>query len=107
MVPSLVRELDPGTFAFVMATGIVSTALLAEGATVVSAILLVIGIAGYLVLLLASGYRLVRWPRRMLDDLAGPRGFSFLAVVPGTAALVGSLTIAGSGPHAVVRSELG
>jgi len=107
MVPSLVRELDPGTFAFVMATGIVSTALLAEGATVVSAILLVIGIAGYLVLLLASGYRLVRWPRRMLDDFAGPRGFSFLAFVAGTNVLVSRLTIAGYVTVAMVLLAIG
>src|SRR5699024_8255684 len=107
MLPSLVRELDPGTFAFVMATGIVSTALLAEGASVVSATLLLIGVAGYLLLLLASGYRLVRWPRRLLDDFAGPRGVSFLASVAGTNVLDSRLTIAGYVTVAMVLLMIG
>lgn len=106
-LPSLIRELDPGTFAFIMATGIVSTALLAEGATVVSATLLIIAIVGYLVLLLASGYRLMRWPRRMWHDFTSPRGFAFLAFVAGTNVLVTRLTIAGYVTVAMVLLAIG
>ncbi|RKN38141.1 hypothetical protein D7294_25165 [Streptomyces hoynatensis] len=61
-----------------MATGIVSTALAAEGAHAASALLLVLALAGYALLLAAYAWRLVRWRRRFLADVVGAGGFAFL-----------------------------
>jgi len=55
-----IKHLDPGYFALVMATGIVSAAVSAEGATSLSAILLGLTTVCYLVLVVAYGWRLVR-----------------------------------------------
>jgi tellurite resistance protein TehA-like permease len=76
-----VKRLNPGTFAFVMATGIVSAALDAGSARTASAALLVVGAVGFVALLLAYGWRLLRWRQRFVADLVGPRGFAFLTIV--------------------------
>lgn len=91
----MVRGLNPGVFAFVMATGIVSTALDFDGLPVVPDVLLVIGVIGYGGLLVVSGWRLVRWPRRLLADLVSPRGFAFLTVVAASNVLAARLAIGG------------
>jgi tellurite resistance protein TehA-like permease len=80
-VAAAVRDLNPGAFAFVMATGIVSTALTASGPHAASTALLYVGGAGYLLLWAAYVWRLVSWRQRFLSDLAGPNGFAFLTVV--------------------------
>ncbi|MFE0384662.1 tellurite resistance/C4-dicarboxylate transporter family protein [Streptomyces bungoensis] len=80
-VASSVEDLNPGAFAFVMATGIISTALTGDGAATASAVLAVIAAAGYVLLWAASVWRAAWRPRRFLGDLAGPRGFSFLTLV--------------------------
>ncbi|WP_244501141.1 tellurite resistance/C4-dicarboxylate transporter family protein [Streptomyces sp. TP-A0874] len=74
-------HLDPGAFAFVMATGIVSTALRADGSRPASRALLLVAVVGYALLLVAYGWRLLRWRQRFLTDLVGPRGFAFLTIV--------------------------
>lgn len=86
-----VENLNPGAFAFVMATGIVSTALAAEGLRAISAVLLVVGIAGYLALWAAYAWRLVRRRQRVVRDLAGPQGFAFLTVVAASNVLASRL----------------
>ncbi|KUN87800.1 hypothetical protein AQJ66_09230 [Streptomyces bungoensis] len=78
---SSVEDLSPGAFAFVMATGIISTALAGDGAATASAVLAVIAAAGYALLWVAYVWRAAWRPRRLLADLAGPRGFSFLTLV--------------------------
>ncbi|MTD53160.1 hypothetical protein GKO32_04085 [Amycolatopsis sp. RM579] len=85
---SVVRDLDPGVFAFVMATGIVSVALTPAP---VSDVLLLIALAGYLGLVVVSGWRLLRWPRRMLADALGPRGFGVLTFVAASNVLAARL----------------
>ncbi len=77
----VVRGLSPGVFAFVMATGIVSTALHGDGRPALSKVLLLVAAAGYVVLVAVSGWRLLRWPRPMLADGAGPRAFAFMTFV--------------------------
>src|SRR4051794_33008669 len=76
---TIVRDLNPGVFAFVMATGIVSTAVYNDNQSTVSGVLLLMGAIGYLALTAAYGWRLVRWWQRFLADLASPRGFAFLS----------------------------
>ncbi|HKN98192.1 MAG TPA: tellurite resistance/C4-dicarboxylate transporter family protein [Pseudonocardiaceae bacterium] len=74
----VVRDLNPGVFAFVMATAIVSTDLNSDGVSGMSDALLVIAAAGYVGLVAVSGLRLLWWPRRMAADAVSPRGFAFL-----------------------------
>jgi tellurite resistance protein TehA-like permease len=80
-----IRTLFPGYFALVMATGIVSTAVGADGAVRVSAVLLGLAIACYVVLVVAYVWRLAAWPREFLADAADPRkAFAFFTFVAGS-----------------------
>ncbi|HEX5403309.1 MAG TPA: tellurite resistance/C4-dicarboxylate transporter family protein [Pseudonocardiaceae bacterium] len=92
---SVLRELNPGVFAFVMATGIVSAALTDDGLPFASDALLAIGVIGYVGLVAVSGWRLVRWPRRMLADVVSPRGFAFLTFVAASNVLAARLALGG------------
>lgn len=94
-VSVVVRDLDPGAFAFVMATGIVSVALLADGATVPSVVLFVVGLIGYVLLLAGYGWRLLRWRDRFAEDFAGPRAFALLTFVAASNVLSSRLSVAG------------
>jgi tellurite resistance protein TehA-like permease len=77
-----VRELYPGYFALVMATGICSTGLRDVGQPAASGGLLAIAVVGFAVLSGALGRRLIRYPRRVLEDLTAPdRAFAFFTIV--------------------------
>ena len=83
-----VRDLYPGSFAFVMATGIVSTACRLMGLDVVSLALLGLAVVGYAVLGLATVARLVRYPRQLFVDLSShTRGPGFLTLVAASSVL--------------------
>ncbi|MGW3915886.1 tellurite resistance/C4-dicarboxylate transporter family protein [Streptomyces sp. NPDC005070] len=73
-------NLNPGALAFVMGTGIVSTALRANGAHTASAALLVVALAGFVLLVPAYGWRLLRRRQRFVADFLGPRSFAFLTI---------------------------
>ncbi|MEV6449522.1 tellurite resistance/C4-dicarboxylate transporter family protein [Amycolatopsis sp. NPDC051716] len=77
---SAVANLNAGACAFVMGTAIVSTALNLNGARIASVVLLVVGLAGFAVLLPAYGWRLVHWRQRFAADFFGPRAFAFLTI---------------------------
>ncbi|MFJ5724255.1 tellurite resistance/C4-dicarboxylate transporter family protein [Streptomyces sp. NPDC093149] len=102
-----VRNLDPGAFAFVMATVIVSSALDRDGTSGASAALLVIGLTGYGVLLLGNGWRLLGWRRRLLADAVGPRGFAFLSAVAASDILADRLAADGHQVAAAVLLTVG
>ncbi len=104
---SLVAGLDPGSFAFVMATGVVSTALAAHGAHGASAVLLGLDIAAYAVLLVAYAWRAVAARGRFAADLAGPRGFAFLTVAAASDVLAARLVLQGWAAPAAVLLALG
>lgn len=91
--PRVVRDLNPGVFAFVMATAIVSTALYHDSLRIVSDILLLVAVAGYLGLVVVSGWRLLLWPRHMLADVVSPRGFAFLTFVAASNVLATRLAL--------------
>lgn len=91
----VIRDLDPGVFAFVMATGIGSTALDANHLPTVSGILLIIGIASYAGLVAMSGWRLARWRSRLVADLVGQHGFAFLTFVAASNVLATRLALGG------------
>ncbi|MFF0630658.1 tellurite resistance/C4-dicarboxylate transporter family protein [Streptomyces sp. NPDC004296] len=96
-------NLDPGAFAFVMATVIVSSALDRDGTSGASAALLAIGLSGYVVLLLGNGWRLLGWRRRLFADAVGPRGFAFLSAVAASDILADRLAADG---HQVAAAVL-
>lgn len=77
-----VRALPPGAFAFVMATGIVSTAFLLVRWPVVSYVLLVLAIVSLVVLAVAFCWRLVRHPDAVASDAREPeRAFGYFTIV--------------------------
>ncbi|WP_326578737.1 tellurite resistance/C4-dicarboxylate transporter family protein [Actinacidiphila glaucinigra] len=79
-VSAAVADLNPGALAFVMGTGIVSTALYVNGARTASAALLWVAVAGFAVLVPAYGWRLLRRRERFVADFLGPRAFAFLTL---------------------------
>ncbi|MFD8424521.1 tellurite resistance/C4-dicarboxylate transporter family protein [Streptomyces sp. NPDC059466] len=78
--PRSIENLNPGAFAFVMGTGIVSTGLNINGAHTASIVLLVVGLAACAVLLPAYVWRLLRRRQRFVADLVAPRGFTLLTI---------------------------
>lgn len=99
--------LSPAAFAFVMATGIVSTALAEHGASASSVVLLWIAGVGYVVLWAGYLWRLVfRWAR-FRGDLAGPRGFAFLTWVAASGVLASRLALDGRVAAATTLAAVG
>jgi tellurite resistance protein TehA-like permease len=79
------RDLSPGYFALVMATGIVSRAAFLDGATVLAAGLLAVAAAAYVVLVAAYGWRFARYRREFLADASDPvKAFAFFTFVAGS-----------------------
>lgn len=77
--------LNPGYFALVMATGIVSIAMHSNEQFALSIVLLAIAAIAYVVLVVLNAVRLARHPRRMADDFADPsRAFGFFTFVAAT-----------------------
>jgi tellurite resistance protein TehA-like permease len=91
-----VRDLYPGYFALVMATGICSTGLRDIGQPTASAVLLIVALVGFVVLSVALGWRLARHPRHVLADLGAPdRTFAFFTVVAAGCVLGARVAAAG------------
>ena len=77
--------LPPGSFAFVMATGIVSIGMAQQDLRTLSLLLLVIAGAAWLILLVALTLRLLLYRERVIADLHDPRrAFGFFTFVAGT-----------------------
>jgi tellurite resistance protein TehA-like permease len=96
-----VRDLDPGCFAVVMATGIVSQAMRLDGAGALSAALLVTAIAAYAVLVAASVWRLVAYRAGFLADASDPGcSFAFYTFVAASSVLAAGLAADGPVPLA-------
>lgn len=94
-----VRDLNPGYFSVVMATGIISQAMRLDGAALLSGILLGAGIAAYVLLAGIYAWRLAAYPRQMRADAADPRhAFGFFTVAAGSDVLAARL--AGTGQTA-------
>jgi tellurite resistance protein TehA-like permease len=99
-----VRDLDPGYFGFVMATGIVSTGAFLVGPSWLSLALLVIAAAGFAVLAVMLAARLVRFRSRVVADLEAPeRAFGFFTVPAGIDVLAVRFAFAG---HPLVAAIL-
>ncbi|EPR76672.1 C4-dicarboxylate transporter/malic acid transport protein [Leifsonia rubra CMS 76R] len=84
--------LDPGYFALVMATGIVSIGCRLLGHSLIAEILLYATVAGWLILSAAYVTRIVRFPRRFLASLRAPSSaVAYFTVVAGTNVLATAL----------------
>lgn len=83
-----VKNLFPGYFAFVMATGIVSVAAHTLAMITIALSLLLINVIGYAVLTLLLMARIAMYPKRVIQDLCDhERGPGFFTVVAGTCVL--------------------
>jgi tellurite resistance protein TehA-like permease len=91
-----IRDLHPGYFAFVMATGIISTGTFLLGPPWLSRTLLAVASAGLLVLAAALAIRLVRFRSEVAADVRAPdRAFGFFTIVAGIDVLGTRLGAAG------------
>lgn len=82
---SSIATLFPGSFALVMATGIVSIGALQQGLDAVADGLFVLNVVAYVVLWGLTILRLARFPRLLIEDLGShQRGAGFLTIVAGT-----------------------
>jgi tellurite resistance protein TehA-like permease len=100
-VAGAIRDLFPGYFALVMATGIVSIAAHLLEMSWIARALLAINVAAYAVLGLMLVARLVIYGRRVVEDLAShARGPGFFTVVAGTCVLGSQLITVGDHPGA-------
>jgi tellurite resistance protein TehA-like permease len=82
---SQIETLYPGCFAFVMATGIISNALLAENFREFSDLLFAINGLAYFWLAMLTILRAVRFPRALRSDLVNPQlAFSFFTLIAGS-----------------------
>jgi tellurite resistance protein TehA-like permease len=76
------RELSPGYFAAVMATGVVSVGLGYADRRLLSRILLVLTVAAFVALVVLNGWRMLSHRAELVDDFTHPlRGFGFYTFV--------------------------
>ncbi len=95
-----VRDADPGYFAVVMATGIMSRAVQLDGVDWLSGILLGAAIAAFALLAVVYAWRLAVYRAQVLADAADPRrAFGFFTLAAGSDVL--SARLAGDGHTAV------
>lgn len=79
-----VRRLPPGSFAFVMATGIVSTAFHVIKISLISTFLLAVAVAGLGLLTISFIWRLVAFRAELSQDVREPgKAFGFFTIVAG------------------------
>jgi tellurite resistance protein TehA-like permease len=91
-----VRDLHPAYFAFVMATGIISTGTYLLGPSWLSLAFLVVGCAGLGVLTIALVARLIRYRPAVAADIRSPdRVFGFFTITAGLDVLGARLALAG------------
>ena len=91
-VGTWLATLDPGYFALVMATGIVSISCRLLGYPVIAEVLLIATVIGFLVLLVAYAVRAGRFPHRVAASLRAPSGaIAYFTVVAGTNVLATAL----------------
>lgn len=91
-----VRSLNPGYFALVMASGIISSAMYQEGAIPLSVLLLWVTVLAYLTLLVVSATRLVLFRSAFRADLSDPgRAFGLFTFVAATNVLGARLVMDG------------
>ena len=102
-----IRDLHPGYFAFVMATGIISIGTFLLGPSWLSRALLVVASAGLVVLSVALVIRLVRFRPSVAADVHAPeRVFGFFTITAGLDVLGVRLSYAGHPVAAAILAGL-
>ncbi|MEO6792357.1 MAG: tellurite resistance/C4-dicarboxylate transporter family protein [Mycobacterium sp.] len=97
-----VRTLNPGYFALVMASGMVSMAMYHQHAYLLSVLLLWVTVVSYLVLVAVSAWRVIAFPREFRADLSDSgRAFGLFTFVSATNVLGARLVIDGHNTVAV------
>jgi tellurite resistance protein TehA-like permease len=97
-----VRTLNPGYFALVMATGIMSVAMNDDGLSALADALLLLASAAYTALLVLTGWRLLAYRSAMLADLRNAQiSFGFFTFVAATDVLGTALVARGAYPVAL------
>jgi tellurite resistance protein TehA-like permease len=95
-IDSRIATLDPGCFALVMATGIISNALFVEGRHGLSDLMFVVAALAYPWLAILTALRTVRFSRALWSDLINPRlVFAFFTLVAGTGVLGAGIYLRG------------
>ena len=95
-----VANLHPAYFAMVMATGIVSVAAQLLGNRPIALALFALNIGFYVILVALTVLRLVRHPRRVMDDLASHgRSVGFFTTVAATCVLGSQFLLVGGMPR--------
>jgi tellurite resistance protein TehA-like permease len=93
-VTGAVETLDPGYFALVMGTGIVSVGMRNHGLTAVSDALLWLAVVAYVVLVVLTVLRALLFRAALRSDFDDPsRGFRFFTFVAGTGVLGARLAL--------------
>ncbi len=101
IIRKAVKELYPGYFALVMATGIVSISAHLLGMSVLAHLLFQINVCAYLILVLLTVGRLFSFFRSVLGDLTDHRtGPAFFTTVAGTSVLGSQFVILTDSPAA-------
>lgn len=108
-ISSSARKLDPGAFALVMATGIVSIDASQHGMPTVALALLVVNVAAFVLLVGLTALRLLRARQEVLNDFANPaRGAGFLTFVAASCVLASQCLLVVSLPGwAIALTVLG
>lgn len=103
-----VRDLHPGSFAFVMATAILSTGEFMFGRNLTSVALLLMAAAGYLVLCVLHVWRMAWFPAQIWADTGRPaRAFGFFTFVAGSNVLAVRMALAGQSVAAEALAIVG
>jgi tellurite resistance protein TehA-like permease len=95
-----VRTLNPGYFALVMATGIISIAMDNHGRTLLSLILLAIGCLAYAILVVLNVWRTLAFRPDLLADLRDPRRAFGLFTFAAATDVLGTRFV-GAGHHGI------
>jgi tellurite resistance protein TehA-like permease len=89
-----VRTLNPGYFALVMASGIISIGMRLNGFHVFSVVLLAVCAMAFVVLIVLTVWRIVVYRNDFTNDFTDPaRGFGFFTFVAGTNVLATRLSV--------------
>ena len=107
-ITDAVRTLNPGYFAMVMGTGIVSIGMANHGRTEVSTTLMWLAATGYAVLVVLHGYRFAAFRGELKADFVDPRrAFGYFTFVAGTDVLGTRIALAGHQHIALILLAVG
>ncbi len=102
-----VADLHPGSFSFVMATGIVSLATFQQRMETVASVFFIVNQLAYSALIILTLLRILLYPRKVLFDMTSPsRGPLIFTITAGTCILGGQMLILSDAYFAGIASWL-